>query len=516
MPLADVSIDLPERYRVVRHVANGGMASVWAAEDAVLGRLVAVKVLASHIAADPSARTRFEREARTAAKVSAHPNVVTIYDVGEHGGIPFIVMELYEGGSMAERLRGTIPRQQALDWLRDAAAALDYAHDEGIVHRDVKPANLLLDPRGRLGVADFGIARLVDDSSLTQAGQVLGTAAYLSPEQALGRAATAASDRYALAIVAFELLTGQRPFGGEHVAAQARQHVEADPPGSGLGGEADAVLHRAMAKDPDERYPTATRFVEELQAVTGKRPAPEATEKTRRLSPVAAAPAAAADAAPRTPTPTPAPSPRPDPANELWEPPAPQRAGGDRRGRALLIGLGLAALLAGLIAVLASAGGGGDDPERASTGSTPAAEKPAKKQKKQAEEQPQAAAPAPQAEADPAPDNEAEEGPGPSASGESPSSLNDQGYAKLQAGDAAGAVPVLQQAVAGFEQQGSGAPATTYGYALYNLAEALRQSGKPAEAIPYYERRLQVNPSDRPQIVQASLAKAKAAAGRGD
>ena len=233
----DVRIDLPERYRGVRHVANGGMASVWAAEDAVLGRLVAVKVLASHIAADPSARTRFEREARTAAKVSAHPNVVTIYDVGEHDGIPFIVMDLYEGGSVADRLKGSgsVPRAQALDWLRDAAAALDYAHDEGIVHRDVKPANLLLDPRGRLGVADFGIARLVDDSSLTQAGQVLGTAAYLSPEQALGRAATAASDRYALAIVAFELLCGERPFGGEHVAAQARQHVEAEPPACGRG-----------------------------------------------------------------------------------------------------------------------------------------------------------------------------------------------------------------------------------------------------------------------------------------
>src|SRR3712207_1684224 len=136
------------------------MASVWAAEDSMLGRLVAVKVLASHVAADPSSRTRFEREARTAAKVSDHPNVATIYDVGEHAGSPFIVMELFNGGSVADRLRGgPVPRTQALTWLEQAAAALDYAHAGGIVHRDVKPANLLLDERGRVAVGDFGIAR---------------------------------------------------------------------------------------------------------------------------------------------------------------------------------------------------------------------------------------------------------------------------------------------------------------------------------------------------------------------
>ncbi|HEU4659016.1 MAG TPA: protein kinase, partial [Capillimicrobium sp.] len=172
------------------------MATVYAAEDTVLGRLVAVKVLASHFAADEGARERFGREARAAARVSDHPHVVTIYDIGEHEDVPFMVMEYFPGGTLADRLRSgdPIPRPLALTWLEDAASALDHAHRHGIVHRDVKPGNLLLDEHGGLGVADFGIARMANESGtqLTQTGQVLGTAAYLSPEQALGEPATAA------------------------------------------------------------------------------------------------------------------------------------------------------------------------------------------------------------------------------------------------------------------------------------------------------------------------------------
>ena len=144
--------------------------------------------------------------------------MVTVYDIGEHDGRPFMVMEHFSGGTVADRLRSgrDIPRALALRWLREAADALDCAHGHDVVHRDVKPANLLIDERGRLAVGDFGIATVATEASLTQTGQVLGTAAYISPEQARGHAATDASDRYALAVVAFELLTGRRPFTADH------------------------------------------------------------------------------------------------------------------------------------------------------------------------------------------------------------------------------------------------------------------------------------------------------------
>src|SRR5436190_22572063 len=232
MSAVEHSVRLPGRYRVTRRIASGGMATVYACEDQVLGRLVAVKVLAPAFATDEDALARFQREARAVARVSDHPHVVTIYDIGEHEGSAFIVMEYFPGGTLADRLRAEapIPVPTALTWLEEAASALDHAHQAGIVHRDVKPANLLLDANGRLAVGDFGIARMTADSGVTATGVVLGTAAYLSPEQALGRPTTAASDRYALAVVAYELLTGRRPFVAEHPAAQARAHVETPPP----------------------------------------------------------------------------------------------------------------------------------------------------------------------------------------------------------------------------------------------------------------------------------------------
>src|SRR5687768_15528186 len=248
------------------------MASVWEAHDELLHRRVAVKVLALHLGEDERARLRFAREARTAAGLSSHPNVVTIYDVGEHDGKSFIVMELVPGGTLADRLRagddrsgersdgersarGRIPHRVALRWLAEAGSALDAAHAAGIVHRDVKPANMLIDDKGRLAIADFGIARLGLEDQITQTGQVLGTAAYISPEQAMGEPSTPASDRYAFAVVAFELLTGTRPFTAENFAAQARAHVDDEPPRASerdidVPPAVDRVLERGMAKEP--------------------------------------------------------------------------------------------------------------------------------------------------------------------------------------------------------------------------------------------------------------------------
>jgi len=245
---ATARITLPPRYRIVRHVANGGMASVWEAHDEMLDRPVAVKVLGAHLGEDERARRRFQREARTAAGLSSHPHVVTIYDVGEHDGRSFIVMELLRGGTVADRLRSgrRIEPGVALRWLHEAAYALDAAHEQHIVHRDVKPANMLLDERDRLALADFGIARLGLEDQITQTGQVLGTAAYIAPEQAMGERSTPASDRYALAVVAFELLTGGKPFRAENFAAQARAHVdEPPPPATGRDPELPRAIPRA-------------------------------------------------------------------------------------------------------------------------------------------------------------------------------------------------------------------------------------------------------------------------------
>ena len=202
-------VRLPDRYELLRHVADGGMASVWCAEDRVLGRRVAIKVLSERFAGDDDAARRFQREARTAARLSGHRNVITIYDVGEPRVVDgdgssqaFIVMEYLAGGTVADAMRlGAISPAEATRWLHQTAAALDYAHGHGVLHRDIKPANLLLDRDRVVHVADFGIAQLTTDDTLTLEGQLLGTAAYLAPERARGKATTDASDRYSLAVV---------------------------------------------------------------------------------------------------------------------------------------------------------------------------------------------------------------------------------------------------------------------------------------------------------------------------
>src|SRR5262245_18746753 len=224
-------ISLPPRFELPELVAHGGMGDVFRATDTALERTVAIKVLADRYARDTEFRQRFAREARTVARLSGEQNVVLVFDVGDADGLPFIVMEYLPGGSVADRIRGgAVTPALALSWLEQTGRALDAAHTRGIVHRDVKPANLLLGADGEIRVTDFGIARAAGHDTLTGIGTVLGTAGYMAPEQARGQRATAASDRYALACVAFELLAGRRPFAAESVTAEATAHASAPIP----------------------------------------------------------------------------------------------------------------------------------------------------------------------------------------------------------------------------------------------------------------------------------------------
>src|SRR5919202_1750687 len=271
-PMAVDTDILPPRYRSPKRIARGGMGEIYRATDATLGRAVAVKLLAERYSREAAFRGRFPREALAAARLSGEPHIVTIFDVGEHAERPFIVMEYLSGGSLEDRIRrdGAQKPAQALEWLEQAARALDAAHAHGVVHRDVKPANLLLDRNDDVHVADFGIASAAGLDSLTMTGTVLGTAGYLSPEQAQGQRATAASDNYALAVVAFELLTGTRPYERESATAEAAAHgheavQSVSERCKNLPREVDAVFRRAMAKDPSQRFPTATELVDTMR-----------------------------------------------------------------------------------------------------------------------------------------------------------------------------------------------------------------------------------------------------------
>jgi eukaryotic-like serine/threonine-protein kinase len=260
------------------------MADIYRATDVELGRPVAVKVLAEHCAEDEDIRARFLREARAAARLSGEPHTVTIYDVGEADGRPYLVMEYFPGGSLASRLAaGRVDQGLALQWLDQAACALDAAHEHGVVHRDVKPGNLLLDRDDNICVADFGIAWAAGVDSNTQTGVILGTAGYLAPEQAAGGQATAASDRYAFAVVAHELLTGTRP---------------GPQPSAKLPAPAHQVFARALAEDPAYRYPSCLDFVDALAAALAPTvPVTAATavmvRRRRRRAPLAIAAAIA-------------------------------------------------------------------------------------------------------------------------------------------------------------------------------------------------------------------------------
>jgi eukaryotic-like serine/threonine-protein kinase len=393
------------------------MGEVYRATDTALERSVAVKVLADRYAQQDEARARFRREALAAARLSAAPNVVTVFDVAEHDGRPLIVMEYLEGGSVYDRLRtGRVPRDRALTWLAQTAAALDRAHANGIVHRDVKPANLLLDREENVHVSDFGIASASGADMLTEPGTVLGTAGYISPEQARGEPATPASDRYALGVVAFELLTGRRPFSGDtptteafaHLNASIPRAVEVDPT---LPPALDVVFESALAKDPAARPATAHELVDRLRDALNT---------------------------PAGPVPVPTRVARPPPRRTI--PPITRRVHRRdhhaRRSRAWLALLAAIAVLALGLAVAAIATTGDDSGSLQTRTST---------QRTSTEPPPEGTTKAPSVDG---------------------AALGREGFARMQAGDYAAALPLLRQAVVALR----GSNTLDEAYASYNLA----------------------------------------------
>lgn len=247
------------RYELGGVVGRGGMALVYLARDREHDRPVAVKVLADNLAVDPELRRRFTREAELAERLS-HSNVVQVLDSGEADGRAYIVLEYVDGPNLAEELRrlGRFEPTRAAELGAQAAAALAHAHEQGLVHRDVKPQNLLLARDGTLKVSDFGIARLIDGTQLTQIGTVLGTAAYLAPEQAAGEQTTGAADVYALGAVLYELLTGEPPYGADTVTELLVRRSEQDPPppgalAPGIPAELDSLVLACLREDPEAR-----------------------------------------------------------------------------------------------------------------------------------------------------------------------------------------------------------------------------------------------------------------------
>jgi tRNA A-37 threonylcarbamoyl transferase component Bud32 len=448
---------LPQRYAEPRLVGHGGMGEIYLAEDRELGRKVAVKVLADRFARDEALRSRVTREALAAARLSSEPHVVTIYDVGESQGHPFIVMEYLGGGTLGERARDrAVDPDEALDWLGQVSQALDAAHSRGIVHRDVKPANLLFDDRNEIRVVDFGVARVVDETTgqLTATGTVLGTAGYISPEQARGEPASAASDLYSLGVVAYELLTGGRPFERGSATAEAFAHLhEPVPPASergvGLPRSIDAVFDRALAKDPGGRYRNAAAFVNAL------RQALEPSEEPTRVHRVS----------------------------------RPATRGRTRRRRPsafvpLAGALAAALVLGGLLAAFAATGGDQKAAEETRPAAVPPSPAPEEVTVTLERTLPgttvvrtvtEAVPPAPPAPAV-----------GDLSAGEA-AVLNDEAYRLMREGRYEEALPLLRRAVPAL--RGSYSSGFRYeAYAEYNLGKTLAELGRCSEALPHLER----------------------------
>jgi serine/threonine-protein kinase len=461
------------------------MASVLLCEDERLGRQVAVKRL--HADSPVDVEQRFTREAKLGASLN-HPNLVSVFDTATDDEGVLIVMEYVDGEPLSRVLRrGPLTPDEVGDMVTELGEALDHAHSQGVVHRDVKPGNILIREDGLTKLADLGIATAADGTRITRSGTVLGTAAYMAPEQLDGRVAGPPADIYALAAIAFEALSGKKGREGRTPVEIAHQIATEPPPDlrkawPGAPAEVARVLQRGMAREPEDRPASAGEFARELSDALES-----GTEETRptRLAPAEPilSPGRAAGSPARTTT-------------------------GSRRGGRNVTAIVLAIAFLGLAtAAIVGAAMSGDDDDGG--GASPQADrsqpaepdkadkkkpKKAKKAKKEPKEQP-AAAPAPP-EAPPA------------GSGDG-AALNAQGFDLMQDGRYDEAIPILQRAVDSFPE---GTDDLNYAYALFNLGRSLRLAGRPDEAIPILEQRLEI--PNQTETVQKELDLAKRQAGR--
>jgi eukaryotic-like serine/threonine-protein kinase len=472
---------LAERYRVIRRLGSGGAATVFLCEDERLGRKVAVKRM--HADSPDDIARRLRREARLGASLS-HPGLVSVFDTETYDEGVFIVMEYVEGETLRDALsRGPLDTRRALEILGALASALDHVHAQGIVHRDVKPANVLLGKDGSVKLADLGVGIATDNTRITRSGQVLGTPAYMSPEQVEGAKPTPAVDIYALGAVAYEMFAGEKARKGS-TPLEVAQRVVSEPAPDLRSAWPEAppaaaeAIKWAMARDPANRPRSAGDFMSQISSAI-RRPATAATtpliDRTMAMG--------------RPPL-------RRQRSTPAWLLPA-----------ALIAIVGIAALV-----IVLSTSGGGSSPKATANHSTTRHHKRHKAATNTAHRTSTQTTNTQAATTTPAATPPAATPPAvsaPPATSTNPSALNDRGKALIDAGRPADAIPVLQKALAAFpaDQRSS----LTYAYTLFNLGDAYLKSGQPDKAIPYLQQRLNWN--DQRPVVEAELQQAMQQAG---